>query len=233
MTDSGDQILEAVRRRQYGDSDADGIAEDLAALGRAPVSPLDEEEMLEHFFTRLKINKVDLEVAASKPEAVKRIARFIYTEYNGYRAVAGNDRRLAALPWRDGGVLVRFGAANPEDAVSISYARLGIAETGSLVLYCNRDNPAANNWLTRDHIIILESRDLVASPEDAWRSIRADGEQHGLPRGVTLVSGPSSTGDIVGHLVKGAHGPLRLRVIYLGHVPENLLERTGFELNPL
>jgi L-lactate dehydrogenase complex protein LldG len=233
MADSGPIILNAVRRRQYGGDDAESIAEDLAALGRAPLRPLDEEDMLEHFFTRLKTNKVDLEVAASKPEAVKRIARFIYGEYNGYRAVAGNDRRLAALPWRDGGVLVRFGTASPEDAVSISYARYGIAETGSVVLYCNRDNPAANNWLTRDHIVILESRDLVASLEDAWAGIRADSEANGLPRGVTLVSGPSSTGDIVGHLVKGAHGPLRLRVIYLGHVPEGLLERVGFEANSL
>ncbi len=233
MADAGPGMLDAVRRRQYGDGDADSIAEDLAALGRAPVSPLDEEDMLEHFLNRLKINKVELEVAASKPEAVKRIARFIYSEYNGYRAVAGNDRRLAALPWRDGGVLVRFGAAAAEDAVSISYARFGIAETGSVVLYCNRDNPAANNWLTRDHIVILDSRDLVASLEDAWTGIRKDSEQHGQPRGITLVSGPSSTGDIVGHLVKGAHGPLRLRVVFLGHVPENLLERTGFEPNPL
>ncbi|MDJ0878133.1 MAG: lactate utilization protein [Halieaceae bacterium] len=233
MADSGPGILAEVRRRQYGDADSDSIAEDLAALGHTPVRPLDEDEVLEHFLTRLKTNRVDLEVAASKPEAVKRIARFVYREYNGYRAVAGNDRRLAALPWRDGGVLVRFGAATPEDAVSISYARYGIAETGSMVLYCNRDNPAANNWLTRDHIVILESRDLVASLEDAWTGIRRDTDTEGLPRGVTLVSGPSSTGDIIGHLVKGAHGPLRLRVIFLGHVPEELLTRVGFETLPL
>ncbi len=233
MTDGDAGILDAVRRRQYGDADAERIAEDLAALGRAPITPLDEEDMLEHFLTRLQVNKVDLEVAASKPEAVRRIARFIYGEYNSHRVVAGNDRRLAALPWRDGGVLVRFGAAAPEDPVSISYARFGIAETGSVVLYCNRDNPAANNWLTRDHIVILESRDLVASLEDAWTGIRADSDEQGLPRGVTVVSGPSGTGDIVGHLVKGAHGPLRLRIIYLGHVPEELLVRTGFESTPL
>ncbi len=233
MADGSGGILESVRRRQYSDANADRIAEDLAALGRAPVAPLDEEDMLEHFLKRLQVNKVDLEVAASKPEAVKRIARFIYGEYNSYRAVAGNDRRLAALPWRDGGVLVRFGAAAAEDPVSISYARFGIAETGSLVLYCNRDNPAANNWVTRDHIVILESRDLVASLEDAWTGIRADTDSQGLPRGITFVSGPSSTGDIVGHLVKGAHGPLRLRVIYLGHVPEELLARTGFDPLPM
>jgi L-lactate dehydrogenase complex protein LldG len=233
MADNSLGILERIRRRQYGGGDPDSVAESLAALGRAPVRALDEEERLEHFLKRLKINKIELEVAASKPEAVKRIGRFIYNEHNTHRAVAGNDRRLAALPWRDGGVLVRFGAAAPEDPVSISYARFGVAETGSLVLYCNRDNPAANNWLTEDHIVILDARDLVTQLEDAWTGIRGDSEARGLPRGVSLISGPSSTGDIVGHMVTGAHGPRRLLLIYLGLVPEELLARTGHPLNPL
>lgn len=225
-------ILAAVKHRQYGDGNADSIAEELEALGRAPVPTLDEDERLAHFLTRLKINKVEVEAAASRSEAVKRIARFIYNEHNSHRAVAGNDRRLAALPWRDGGVLVRFGAAEPQDPVSISYAQYGIAETGSLVLYCNRDNPAANNWLCRDHLVILDMRDLVTTLEDAWAGVRAFSQSQALPRGVSLISGPSSTGDIVGHLVTGAHGPQRLRLILVGLVPDALLEQAGHTVFP-
>jgi L-lactate dehydrogenase complex protein LldG len=170
---------------------------------------------------------VDLEVASSRSEVVKRIARYVYSGHHTHRMVAGNDRRLAALPWRDGGALVRFGAATPEDPVSISYARFGVAETGSLVLYCSRDNPAANNWLPRDHIVILDGNDLVSHLEHAWAGIRAERGFKRMPRGVTFISGPSSTGDIVGHMVTGAHGPQRLHLIYLGAVPDELLERTG------
>ncbi len=224
------EILGALRQRQYGSADPEAIAEELSSFGRAPVTPLDEDDYLAHFLKQLKVNKIDLDVAASRSEAVKRIARFIYVEHNSHRAVAGNDRRLAALPWRDGGVLVRFGAAEPEDPVSISYARFGIAETGSLALYSNRDNPASNNWLCRDHIIILDVRDLVGSLEDAWAAIREDRGDANMPRGVTFVSGPSSTGDIIGHLVKGAHGPQRLRVVLLGLVPADVLERSGHPL---
>lgn len=227
MSDSKTAILGAIKRRQYGREDAEHIAGELAALGSAPVQALDEAEKLEHFLTRVKVNKIELEVAASRSEVVKRIARFIYQEHNSHRAVAGNDRRLAALPWRDGGVLVRFGVAQPQDPVSISYARYGVAETGSVVLYANRDNPAANNWLCGDHLVVLEARDLVGSLEDAWAGIRRDRDNAGLPRGVNFISGPSSTGDIVGHLVQGAHGPQRLRIIYLGIVPGDMLARTG------
>lgn len=94
-----------------------------------------------------------------------------------------------------------------------------------MVLYSNRDNPASNNWLVKDHLIIVEVKDLVASYEDAWAWMRNDLADKEAPRGISFISGPSSTGDIIGHLVRGAHGPQRLRVILLGEVPERLLEQ--------
>ena len=227
MSDDGREVLERVRERQYGSGDALDVADALAEIGSAPRRELEPGQQLEHFLARLKTTRVSVEVASSRSEVVRRIGRFIYAEHNTHRAVAGNDRRLAALPWRDAGVLVRFGVAEPDDPVSISYARYGVAETGSLVLYCNRDNPGTNNWLTRDHIVILDGKDLVTYLEDAWEGIRADQDFDRVPRGITLVSGPSATSDIQGHRVTGAHGPQRLHLVYLGPVPDEVLERTG------
>ena len=227
MSDDGRQVRQRVRDSQYGSGDPLDIAEALADIGKAPQMAIPESERLEHFLRRLKRAQVGLEVASSRSEVVKRIGRFLYNEHNSHRAVAGGDRRLAALPWRDAGVLVRSGAAGPDDPVSISYARFGVAETGSLVLYCNRDNPAANNWLPRDHIVILDSKDLVTHLEDAWEKIRTDPELERMPRGVTFISGPSATSDIQGHRVLGAHGPQRLHLIFLGAVPDELLAETG------
>ena len=127
------------------------------------------------------------------------------------------------MPWRDGGVLVRFGAAEAEDPISISYAKLAVAESGSLVLFSDRSNPGANNWLVQDHIILLDEQDLVADFEKAWARIRELQTETGSPRGISFISGPSSTGDIKGHLVFGAHGPQHLHVIYIGEVPAELL----------
>jgi L-lactate dehydrogenase complex protein LldG len=225
MTTAEQDILAKVKRVQYSDQDPVKIAEDLRELGRAPPAPLDCEDVLESFLLRLAKNKITVESAANRSEAVQCISRFLYREHNTHKVVAGNDRRLAALPWRDGGVLVRFDTAVPEDPVSVSYAKLAVAESGSLLLYSNRDNPGANNWLVKDHLVLLDGLDLVASFEDAWAWMRSDLADGTSPRGITFISGPSSTGDIIGHLVQGAHGPQRLHVIFIGDVPEGLLER--------
>ena len=227
MSDASTEILGAIHRNQYGAGDAESIADSLAALGLAPTTAPAAEQALETFLRQLAVNNVSVVAAGSRSEAVKRIARFMYEQHNTHRVVAGNDRRLAALPWRDGGVLVRFDTAREDDPVSISYARLGVAEGGALMFYCNRDNPATNNWLVQDHIVVMDARDLVCSFAEAWQQVREDHAETALPRGVSFISGPSSTGDIIGHLVTGAHGPQQLHLVLIGNIPEELLVQTG------
>jgi len=226
-------ILGAVRGAQAGNDDAERIAAELAAIGSAPPVAITAGERWEHFLNRCKINNIEVHGATSRSDAVKRIARFIYTEHNSYRAVAGNDRRLAAMPWRDGGVLVRFGAAAPADPVAISYAQCGVAETGSVLLFSNRDNPASNNWLCRHHIVLMDEAMLVGNLEEAWAVVRHQTAGRLPYRGTHLISGPSSTGDIVGHIVTGAHGPQRLLLIVLGRVDTALLEACGHPQMPV
>jgi L-lactate dehydrogenase complex protein LldG len=209
-------ILGRVRRAQRSLLQQHEIPEALADLGAAPPAALDAEGTLNAFKRRVELNHATLEVAPTRAEAVHCISQAVYQRYRSRKVVAGNDPRLAAMPWRDGGVLVRFGAAGPEDPLSISYANLGVAESGSLVMFNNRSNPAANNWLVQDHIILLDLQDLVADFEKAWEKIREQQISTGSPRGISFISGPSSTADIKGHLVFGAHGPQRLHIILIG-----------------
>jgi len=224
MSDAQTEILGRISRAQYAHKDAAAIALELESIGPAPAPPMDCEDILETFLVRLAKNTISLDVVANRSEAVRCISSYLYREHNTHKVVAGHDRRLAALPWRDGGVLVRFDTASPDDPVSISYAKLGIAESGSLVLYSNRENPASNNWLVKDHIILLEGKDLVRSYEDAWAWMRSDLADKEQPRGISFISGPSSTGDIVGHMVRGAHGPQRLHLVFIGEIPPGLTE---------
>jgi L-lactate dehydrogenase complex protein LldG len=223
MSEARNDILGAVNLAQASQQDAIDIAAELAGLGQPPMAPLDASDPLEAFLIRARINRSTVEAAADRSAAAQCISRYLTQKHSTRRVVAGNDPRLAAMPWRDGGVLVRFDAATPEDPVAISYAKLAVAESASLLLYSGRNNPAANNWLVRDHLILLDAQDLVVSFEGAWARVRDDREAGENPRGMNFISGPSSTGDIVGHLVQGAHGPQRLHVIYIGEVPEELL----------
>ena len=54
--------------------------------------------------------------------------------------------------------------------------------------------------------------------DQAWLRINAaiEGQR---PRGINIISGPSSTGDIAMHMVMGAHGPRRWHVILAGEAP--------------
>jgi L-lactate dehydrogenase complex protein LldG len=220
MSDARADILGRVRRAQRSALQQNEIREALAELGVAPPAPRDAENLQDAFRQRVLLNHATLDVVPSRAQAIKRISDYAYRHYRTHKVVAGYDPRLAAMPWRDAGVLVRFDAATAEDPLSISYARVGIAESGSLVLFNDRTNPGANNLLVQDHIILLDERDLVPDFETAWEKIREQEVLTGFPRGINFVSGPSSTADIKGHLVFGAHGPQRLHIVYIGDMPE-------------
>jgi L-lactate dehydrogenase complex protein LldG len=128
------------------------------------------------------------------------------------------------MPWRDGGVLPRFGAAEDQEPAALSYARLGVAEIGAIVTYTGKANPATNNLLAEHHIVLVNSEDLVANMDQAWERINSDTEREGRPRGINFIAGPSSTADIEGQLVYGAHGPRSWHVILLGEVAESVLD---------
>jgi L-lactate dehydrogenase complex protein LldG len=124
-------------------------------------------------------------------------------------------------------VLPRFGGLEAGEPVALSYARLGVVETGAVVTFTGKANPAANNLLPEHHIVILNTEDLVFSLEDAWERINRETAEGGRPRGINFIAGPSSTADIEGQLVYGAHGPRCLHVILLGNVPPPARELAG------
>lgn len=120
---------------------------------------------------------------------------------------------LAAIPFADLPLLsTRFGVSAPEDAVSLQHGFAGIAETGTVMLPSGPVRPVSNNLLPDCAIILLRIADIVASYEDAFDRLRAEG---GLPRNVMLVTGPSRSADIEQTLELGAHGPRRLHVLMI------------------
>jgi L-lactate dehydrogenase complex protein LldG len=218
MTESRTEILARVHQRQRQHLQQTEISEALSDIGHAPEVNLGGKDLVEAFLRRLDSQSATAAIVRDRSTAVRAISDYVYERYHHRRVVAGHDRKLASLPWRDGGVLARFDAASAEDSVSVSYAKVGIAETGSLGVYCDRSNPGSNNWLVMDHIVVLDVEDLVADYEQAWRHLREVQIRDGKPRGISLISGPSSTSDIKVEKVFGAHGPARLHLVLIGNL---------------
>lgn len=95
----------------------------------------------------------------------------------------------------------------------ITTTRGGIAETGSLILWPDRQEPRTLSLVPPLHIAVLDADALHETLHDA---IHAQAWSADLPTNALLVTGPSKTADIQRLLVYGAHGPKQL-VILLRH----------------
>ena len=109
---------------------------------------------------------------------------------------------------------VTYGPTEGDDAVSLTRAFAGIAETGTLMLLAGPEGPTTLNFLPETHVVVLKTPEVVGAHEDAWDRLRdAIGPEGLLRRAVNLITGPSRTGDIEQTIELGAQGPLRLHIL--------------------
>lgn len=135
--------------------------------------------------------------------------------------VMAPDAALDAYPWAARPLLrLRRGKAEETDAVSITGALLGIAETGTLLLTSAAERPTTLNFLPATHIVVLRAEQIVGAYEEGWALLRRQGSPPGdggfMPRTVNLITGPSRTADIEQRMQLGAHGPRQLHIVIVG-----------------
>jgi L-lactate utilization protein LutC len=129
---------------------------------------------------------------------------------------AGTDALLRAVPWgREPLLRVETGVAVDEDAVSVTSAFAGIAETGTLVLCSSAESPTTLNFLPEVHIVVLPTDRIVGTYEEGWQRLRGRFGAGKMPRVVNWITGPSRTADIEQTLLLGAHGPKRLHILLI------------------
>jgi L-lactate dehydrogenase complex protein LldG len=154
----------------------------------------------------------------SDPAAVPAaIGEFLKAENLPAEIRMAPDAELESLPWQDQPMLtVTRGPAREPDAVSVTGALAGIAETGTLMLHSGLGGPSSLNFLPEPHVVVLPAERIVGSYEDGWDLLRQRFGSGTMPRTVNFITGPSRTADIEQTIQLGAHGPRRLHIVLVG-----------------
>lgn len=85
-----------------------------------------------------------------------------------------------------------------------------IAETGSLVVATSPRSPRSESLLPPVHIAVADRAQLVPDLFDLFPA-----QGRAMPACLTLITGPSKTGDIELRLVTGVHGPGEVHVVLI------------------
>jgi L-lactate dehydrogenase complex protein LldG len=96
--------------------------------------------------------------------------------------------------------------------IGISGVDFLIAETGSLVMRSSPNQPRSISLLPPVHIAVTERRQIIPDLFDLFQHL---GNPLAQPSCLTLITGPSKTGDIELRLVTGVHGPGTVHVLML------------------
>jgi len=226
MSDGREQVLGAIRRalrRGPLTGEARSVVDrHLAEHPRGPVPErarregADRLELFQQMAEEVAATVQRVDAWESVPAAVADYLR-AHNRPNELRMAPHPD--LQGLPWAERAPMLTLseGAGTAEGAVGVSRALAGVAETGTLLLRSGPDSPTTLNFLPATHIVVLRAEEVVGGFEDAWDRLRAERPDGAVPRTVNLVTGPSRTADIEQTLQLGAHGPMDLHILVVGH----------------
>ncbi|ARU88860.1 hypothetical protein B9K09_13180 [Pseudomonas sp. M30-35] len=209
MSMSRQAILSKVRQalnREPQAAIADHPFKDRIELSEAPnVDPQHS------FLQRLKVTGVTLEVLAELSQVPAAVAGYCARhQLQGPLAIAP---ALAHLPWRQTNQQIDLGTAQSHHRVGVAQAFAGIAATGSLVMLADAENPAGLNFLPEYHLVVLQRSRLLSQLDQLWPLLNSPSER--IPQAIHLITGPSSTADIGGQLLFGAHGPRAVHILLI------------------
>jgi L-lactate dehydrogenase complex protein LldG len=222
-----DQILSGIRR-SLNRSTLEGAAaapleQRVAQPPRGPVPArtqgLNHKALIDLFETYALDVSASVARVASLDDVPDAVAGFLAGQNLPAEIAMAPDTLLDRAPWHKRPLLhIRKGRSDGGDAVGLSAAFTGIAETATLMLASGADSPSTLNFLPDTHVVVLPASRVVGPMEDAWAKLRAANpgaklSGASMPRTVNFITGPSRTGDIEQKILMGAHGPRRLHIV--------------------
>jgi L-lactate dehydrogenase complex protein LldG len=219
-----DQMLAKVRRALGASGDEPdrkrAVAERLARPKSNTIpqrGQRDREGRVALFRDMAERVSASVERLASPGDVPAAIAEYLRGHNLPMQVRTGADPMVDDLPWARAPHLERLiGASDGRDAVAVSHAMGGVAESGTLVLVSGPDNPTTLNFLPDTHIVLVSADDIAGDYEAVWARIRERYGAGAAPRTINLVTGPSRSADIEQTLILGAHGPRALHIMIVG-----------------
>lgn len=222
MDAAREQMLQRIREAVREGNRADGRLALIPERGRIGYQGAGADP-LECFRIALTAAGGQLHVVEDRAAAVAAVLDLVRS-HSVRRVLLGRGGVLDALPilepLRAGGVeivdvLAGGGARTEWFAADLGLSGVDylLAETGSIVLASHPDQPRSLSLLPPIHIAVAERRQLLPDLFDLFSALGTNGEN--LPAGLTIITGPSKTGDIELRLVTGVHGPGEVHVILI------------------
>ena len=217
MSDSArNAILDSIRKALDRDRELDAsiaTALDSRLNNCGPhVLPVFDELPVERFVSKLESVHATTSRVAGVADIAAAIDGYICAHGLSTNIVAARGALLDNIDWPTA-YRIEHRGATVDDAVAITEALAGIAETGTLVCGSSESHPTSLNFLPENHVVVMSESRLFKHMEDVWQELRR--LPGGLPRAVNLITGPSKTADVEQTIQYGAHGPRRLHVIII------------------
>ena len=184
-------------------------------------------DFLEQFMNNLKAVNGHVKII-KRDEVIHEIEQLI-DEYQMKQVVAWDDPRLQSFaleeqlskkveyriwnPSSDHQELIHF---TKNSQLGITYAEMGLSETGTIVLFNQGGNGRSVSLLPEIHLVIFPKTQIVPRITQALQRIgKLKREEGQLPPLINFITGPSRTSDIEMVLTVGVHGPRELYVFLL------------------
>jgi L-lactate dehydrogenase complex protein LldG len=183
-----------------------------------PPVPADREGLIALFADRSAALKTEFEIFGNREDLSQRL-RSLANE-NAWKRVGWN-RHLLVTPLVEGIGLEQVCTSSEYDPDLLERCDAGIttcdalvAQSGSVLVTSVSTGGRALTVLPPHHVVVATADQVVPDLPAAYALV-AQRYADNMPSMVSIITGPSRTGDIERILVLGAHGPKRLSVLLL------------------
>lgn len=187
---------------------------------------MNHECFVQQFIANL--NELNTEVSHIYRSEIENALQYVVQKFDVQSAVYWNDERLHQL--EIGKYLTRNFVSHriwqsKEDErelrdyvaqvdMGITYAEMGLAETGTVVLWNGGGRGRLVSVLPPVYVAILSENTIYRRLTEGVTAVH-EHVSNGLPACINFITGPSRTGDIEMELAFGVHGPGKVHVILL------------------